>query len=273
MAERVGEGEQMTAITAHRGGAGLWPENSLTAFRGALRLTGLDAVELDVRPCRDGALIVIHDETLDRTTDRAGPVIERTFAEARESRLDGTEGEPPPTLDEVLELLVPTRVALKLEIKVTAGADAAEMVRRCLDATEAHGMTGRTLFMSFDTPALDALSALRPAVRFSALSDWPNTDAAARMNRFLDRAIGWGAAAIGIAHAPPERGAGQVAARTPLIAKARAAGLMAGVWTVDAPEELAAWLAAGAVDDVTTDRPDRALSIRAGSHGDGTGGG
>jgi glycerophosphoryl diester phosphodiesterase len=252
----------MTAITAHRGGAGLWPENSLTAFRGAVGLAGLDAVELDVRPCRDGALVVIHDETLDRTTDRAGPLIERSFAAVRESRLQGTEGEPPPTLEEVLALLVPTRVALKLEIKVTDGADAADMVRRCLEATAAYDMTGRTLFMSFDAPALEALSEVAPAVRFSALSSWPRDNAEARMARFLSGAVGLGAAAIGIAHEPRAWPQGQVAARAELIARARAAGLLAGVWTVDTPEELAAWLAEGAVDDVTTDRPDRALLIR-----------
>src|SRR3989442_3126394 len=62
----------MTRLAAHRGGARLWPENSLRAFRESLAL-GADLVELDVHLTADGALAVIHDATLRRTTDRLRP--------------------------------------------------------------------------------------------------------------------------------------------------------------------------------------------------------
>ena len=253
----------MTVITAHRGGAGLWPENSLTAFRNAIGLTGLDAVELDVQACRDGALVVFHDPTLERTSSGTGRLVDHSFAAVRQCRLKDTAAEPPPTLDEVLGVLAPTTVELKLEIKVAPGAVGPDMVHRALEATDRHGMTARTLFMSFDRPAIDALRRLEPAVRFSQLSSWEaEDDVPAAMVRILDGAIAAGAAAIGIDNRPPDDPVQQVSLRAPLVARARAAGLRVGVWTVNGPEELRAWLADSVVDDVTTDWPDRALAIR-----------
>src|SRR5207244_11256705 len=80
----------MTRLAAHRGGARLWPENSLRAFRESLAL-GADLVELDVHLATDGALVVIHDATLRRTTDRRGRVRTRTAAELRRARLRGPD--------------------------------------------------------------------------------------------------------------------------------------------------------------------------------------
>src|SRR5438874_1638414 len=76
----------MTRLAAHRGGARLWPENSLRGFRESLAL-GADLVELDVHLAADGALPVIHDATLRRTTDRLGRVRTRTAAELRRTTL------------------------------------------------------------------------------------------------------------------------------------------------------------------------------------------
>ena len=73
----AGRGRLAVAVAAHRGGALLWPENSLLAFRNAVGL-GADYLEFDVHLSKDGEVIVIHDPTLDRTTTGAGPVRERT---------------------------------------------------------------------------------------------------------------------------------------------------------------------------------------------------
>ena len=70
-------------LIAHRGGSALAPENTLLAFRQALEWWRADVLELDVQPTRDGEVVVIHDPTLDRTTDGTGPVAARTFAELR----------------------------------------------------------------------------------------------------------------------------------------------------------------------------------------------
>ena len=69
----------VTLLAAHRGGALLWPENSLLAFRNSVAL-GADFIEFDVHLSKDGELVVIHDPTLDRTTSGSGPVKGRTAA-------------------------------------------------------------------------------------------------------------------------------------------------------------------------------------------------
>ncbi|MBI4560644.1 MAG: glycerophosphodiester phosphodiesterase family protein, partial [Candidatus Rokubacteria bacterium] len=78
-------------VAAHRGGALLWPENSLLAFRNAIAL-GADFLEVDAHPSRDGELVVIHDPTLDRTTTGAGAVRDRSLAELRALRLKDKDG-------------------------------------------------------------------------------------------------------------------------------------------------------------------------------------
>src|SRR6266511_3945699 len=86
-------------VVGHRGAAGLEPENTLRAFRRGIEL-GVDYVECDVHLTRDGHLAVIHDETVDRTTDGHGPVAGFSLEELR--RLDAGQGERIPTLEEVL---------------------------------------------------------------------------------------------------------------------------------------------------------------------------
>jgi len=106
-------------FAAHRGGAALWPENSLLAFRNALAL-GADFLELDVHLSRDDEVMVIHDATLDRTTDGSGPVRERTAAELRALHLKdrgAPTAEPVPTLDEVVALAAAGQRQMLLEIK------------------------------------------------------------------------------------------------------------------------------------------------------------
>jgi glycerophosphoryl diester phosphodiesterase len=107
-------------ISAHRGGAARHPENTLAAFREAVRL-GAHQIELDVRRTADGEAVVIHDETVDRTTDGRGRVDRLTLAELR--RLDAGRwkgerfaGERVPTLREVLEIM-PRDLWLNLQIK------------------------------------------------------------------------------------------------------------------------------------------------------------
>ena len=104
----------------HRGGAALWPENSLLAFRNAIAL-GSRMLECDVHGTADGGVAVIHDASLDRTTDARGPVGDRTVAELRGVRLRGPDGrltdEWVPTLDEALALAAPAGITFLVEIK------------------------------------------------------------------------------------------------------------------------------------------------------------
>lgn len=96
------------AVIAHRGGRALAPENTLTAFRNAIRL-GADYIEIDVRTTKDGHLVLMHDRTVDRTTNGVGAVRDLDFAAIRSldagSKFDPKyAGERIPTLDEALEL-------------------------------------------------------------------------------------------------------------------------------------------------------------------------
>ena len=156
------------AIAAHRGGARLWPENSLTAFRGALGL-GVDLVELDVHQTRDGEVVVVHDPTLDRTTTGRGAVRDLTWAELAPVVIRGTADERLPRLAEVLALLQPTPVGLLLEIKTGPGATRYPGIEeRVLALVQAAGLADRTTVMAFDWTILErlrALSAVRPPDR------------------------------------------------------------------------------------------------------------
>ena len=92
----------MVYVVGHRGAAGVLPENTLAGFRYAIEL-GVDYVECDVHLSRDGQLVVMHDATVDRTTDATGAICDLDFNRIR--ALDAGEGEQIPTLDEVLALV------------------------------------------------------------------------------------------------------------------------------------------------------------------------
>ena len=144
-------------IIGHRGAAGLEPENTLRSFARAIEI-GVDAVELDVY-CVDGKLVVIHDDTLERTTNGRGEVMAASFEALR--RLDAGAGEHIPTLDEVLEL-VAGKVTVNVELK---GEDTALPVANCVTA---HATTDM-LVSSFDHRELARFRAAAPAARVAPL--------------------------------------------------------------------------------------------------------
>lgn len=127
----------MVAIYAHRGASVECPENTMAAFRRALEL-GVEGIELDVHVSSDGVPVVIHDDSVDRTTNGSGKVAEMTVEQLQ--RLDAGNGETIPTLGEVLDL-VGDRLHVDIEIKAN---DAADAVLRELD-----GRDTRWLISSF----------------------------------------------------------------------------------------------------------------------------
>ena len=113
-------------LIAHRGFAGQYPENTRQAIEAAVDLA--DEIEVDVRRCDTGELVVIHDQTVDRVSDGSGAVCRHSLAELRDLDVLGT-GEGVPTLAEVLELVPPT-VGLNLELKdVGLARDALRLAR------------------------------------------------------------------------------------------------------------------------------------------------
>jgi glycerophosphoryl diester phosphodiesterase len=114
-------------LAAHRGGIveGI-PENTLAAFRAAVR-HGVRVIEIDLRATRDGGIVILHDATLDRTTNGRGPASEWSLAEVR--KLDAGEGERVPIFEEVLAFARENRVQLLLDIKEAPGLDKRRVVR------------------------------------------------------------------------------------------------------------------------------------------------
>ena len=109
-----------TKVWAHRGASGYRPENTLEAFELAIR-QGADGIELDVHTSADGELIVMHDETVDRVTDKTGLIKDMTLAQVKELKVS-TDVEPNgiyrvPTLVEVLDLMRTTDMMVNIELK------------------------------------------------------------------------------------------------------------------------------------------------------------
>src|SRR5262245_63539435 len=240
------------AIVAHRGGAALWAENSLTAFRGALAL-GVDRVELDVHQTRDGEVVVLHDATLDRTTTGHGAVQDLDWAELATVTVRGTAAERVPRLAEVLALLRPTRVGLLLEIKNGPREERYPGIEaRVLALVQAAALMDRTTAMAFDWAILAHLRTLSAPCRLTGLLD----------QRKAERLGGVAPAAVRVrALGADDLGIERTLLTPAAVRAAREAGLSIGVWTVNEPAELQRALGAG-VEYVTTDRPDLALRLR-----------
>lgn len=153
-------------VVAHRGSSGLAPENTFAAFDVAVN-QGADMIELDVHPCKDGDLVVMHDEKVDRTTDGTGRISELSLAEmmklnaAAKSSTGGFEHVP--TFDEVLERY-PKRIPLMVEVKhgssVYPGIEG--RVVKALKEKDAEGLVE---LISFDLDCLVRLKRESPSVK------------------------------------------------------------------------------------------------------------
>lgn len=133
-------------VIAHRGASAEAPENTLEAFRLGLA-QGADALELDVRITRDGVAVVMHDATLDRTTDRSGAVAELALEEVQAARAGGSARVP--TLREVLEAFPATPLLVEIKAAEVQAAVAREIARA--------GARDRVVLASFQHRALEEL--------------------------------------------------------------------------------------------------------------------
>ena len=149
----------IVTVAAHRGDSYNCSENTLQAFRSAIAAEA-DMIETDVHLTADGVPVLIHDDTVDRTTDGTGRVSDYTFEALR--KLNAGEGDafsPIPTMEELLALLAPSRVTLNIEVKEYAKEGNEERMRSCVDQcvelVRRFGMTERVLFNSFDAAVLE----------------------------------------------------------------------------------------------------------------------
>lgn len=168
---RLGE---RTRVIAHRGFSGIAPENTLIALRKAIE-AGADMVEVDVGLTRDGQVVLLHDETLERTTDGKGLLSEATFDEVRSldagSWFDSAyTGEPVPTLGEALDL-VRGRILINIEIKGEAVSDQVEdgIADKVLRAVRERDMLDQVVLSSFEPEALRQARRLDTEVRTASL--------------------------------------------------------------------------------------------------------
>nr|WP_279537976.1 glycerophosphodiester phosphodiesterase [Paenibacillus turpanensis] len=139
-------------IYAHRGASGDAPENTMAAFRLALE-QGAEGIELDIHQTKDGQLVVIHDETLERTTNGSGLITSLTYDEIRSVdasfHFESYRGEHVPLLSEVLDLLSNTQIELNIELK--NGIIRYEgMEERVIRLVREYGMENRVVFSSFN---------------------------------------------------------------------------------------------------------------------------
>ena len=237
---------------AHRGGSALAPENTLEAFRSAVELWGADVLEMDVHRTRDGELVVIHDDRVDRTTDGTGAVRDLDLSEVQD--LDagfhfrdlGEEasfrghGVQIPLFRDVLEALP--------EVRMNVDAKGDDATRPLLELVREAGAEHRVLLASVEEEG-----------RADRLGYEGPTSATRRQIRIFvasHRLPGGGpytprADALQV----PYRWEGRQVTTPRLVSQAHRRNLPVHVWTVDAPEIMCTLLKWG-VDGIQTDRPD-----------------
>lgn len=248
-------------IIAHRGGAGLGPENTISTFRRAL-IAGADVLEMDVRTTTDGHLVVLHDATVDRTTNGTGPVAAMTLAKLKELdagyRWSSDDGRSfpfrnrriaVPSMEEVLTTFADTPLVVEIkENNPTAGLSLCRLLKQ-------HNGLNRVLVASVHARVLKQIR-----------RDWPQVATSATPGEaFLFDLLGrlhltaLARPDMQALQVPPVfRGRPVVTER--LVAAAHRQGLKVEVWTVNEPAPMAHLLAAG-VDGIITDLPDRLARI------------
>jgi len=160
-------------IYAHRGSSGTHPENTLAAFREAASLH-VHGVELDVHLTKDGKLVVIHDESIDRTSSGTGYVKDMTLSELRAFDYGGWfssdfAGEKIPTLEEVLEIFQSTTHHVNIELKSDIFPYEG-LGNKVLHAIETYQMADRVVVSSFDHEAIREFKRSAPHIEVALLS-------------------------------------------------------------------------------------------------------
>ncbi len=232
-------------VIAHRGASGTAPENTLAAFRRAVE-QGAGFIETDLHLSRDGKIVTIHDDTLERTTNGRGEVKAHTLEELR--ALDAGAwfapefaGERIPTLDELLALAARADLSLYLEIK---GGSAYGIERALGGALRGRPEAMRVVVLSFEPHVLELVHQLDRLLMTGLLFDDNAADVVERATR------------VGARQLAPR---GDRVSRD-LVERAHIAGLQVVTWTINKPEQMRALAAAG-VDGIMSDFPDRLAAV------------
>lgn len=235
-------------IYAHRGSSADAPENTMSAFQLAIE-QGADGIELDIQMTADGKIVVIHDETLDRTTDGRGLVVQHTYEQlaqynAAANYPDWAHKEKIPLLQDVLALLAPTELELNIELKngVVPYEGMEEAVIRLV---REYGMENRVVFSSFNHYSMVKMAQLAPEIETAVLymagiyEPWNYVKP------------------LGIRALHPY----YLGVRPEIVQGAKAAGIKIRPFTVDAEADLKKMIALG-VDAVITNDPLRMKKLK-----------
>ncbi|MGD9497745.1 MAG: glycerophosphodiester phosphodiesterase [Armatimonadota bacterium] len=239
----------MTLIVAHRGDPSVAPESTLPAFEAAVALK-VDMVEFDVHQLADGALVVMHDATVDRCTDGSGRLAEMTLPQVR--RLDAGSWFGPefaatqvPTMAEALEA-IPPPVLLNIHLK-TVPDESWRFEAAVLARIEDAGAAPRALVVHDDLPTLNRLRALAPQLRYCLLPDTPDGFA------YINRAAREGFCVLQPGHGMMSAG---------FCRAVHDAEMTANVFYADDARTMAQYIRWG-IDGILTNRPALLAQVRA----------
>jgi glycerophosphoryl diester phosphodiesterase len=242
-------GKYPVMVIAHRGFSGAAPENTLASFSKAVEI-GSDMIELDVQLSRDGKVVILHDDTLERTTNGRGRAADFPLAELKE--LDAGSwfspqfsGQRIPTLKEALDL-ARGRILVNIEIKNPTHGQypVTELSERALQEATRAGMVDQVIFSSFNAAALEWIREKDPRVWLALLyhKPWDSLREVTRDNEYP---------VLNLRHSYLTGNK---------IAKIHQEGVKLNVYTLNSEEELERFVSWKA-DGIITNHPDRLLRI------------
>lgn len=236
----------MMIVVAHRGYSSKAPENTMAAFEMALEV-GSGGLELDVHITKDGEVVIIHDDTLERTTNGQGRVEDFTMAELR--KLDAGswfapefKGERLPTLRELCARIKDLDLLFNVELKV--GANFSLLNEKVAAIIDEFDLRERTVISSFNHYALAHFKQIRPEVQTGILYN------CGLYNPWVyAKSIGATALHPNYKTIIPE-----------IVAEAQKNGMVLNVWTVDQPEAIE-YMKLCKIDSIITNVPERVQSL------------
>lgn len=235
-------------ILAHRGASAYAPENTLEAFRLAME-QGADGIELDVQMTKDGELVVIHDETIDRVSNGNGAVRDYTLEELKQFSVSNHFEQYPdvkiPTLREVLELVKPGTMEINIELK-TGIYWYPQIEQKVLELVKEEGMEERIIYSSFNHYSVQKIRELSPEAETAYLIGDVMLDVADYTRN------------TGIKGLHPALFHVKMA---DFLKEYKESGIALRVWTVNDKDQIR-WLIDEGVDAVITNYPDRGLETR-----------
>lgn len=236
----------MALIFAHRGFSGNYPENTMLAFQ-KMTETGCAGTEMDVQMTKDGALVVIHDETLDRTTNGTGWIKDLTLAEVRAVDADGRFGgkvphQKIPTLEEYFDFVKDTNMITNIELK-TSIYQYPGIEKAVIDMIDRFGLRDRVWLSSFNHYTILRCKEIAPEISGGLL-----------INCWI-KDVGEYAKKLGAQTVNAET---EFLLEKEIVDDIHAHGVLAQAWTVNEPEQVRGLLDNG-VDYIISNYPDMAM--------------